>query len=184
MQFSDLSRIRSPPSLEPWRPRDVPRAGRPPPRRVARGSRPGGRPSAARRRAARSAVPAGASPRRVATMPKNMVRQKSARRCAFHRRCVHSGCVEFQTFRRSCQSGSTVLCPACVFFVVCVIAIVLHYCPRPCVVRTGEVHREQVVRVVSRRFIPGCKERIKGPFLSVMHPSMRRRRPSPPRIPN
>jgi hypothetical protein len=114
-----LSCIRSLQSTEPWRPRDVLRAGRPPPRRVARGSRPGGRPSAARRRAARSAVPAGASPRRVATMPKNMVRKKSARRCAFHRRCVHSGCVEFQTFRRSCQSGSTMLCPAC-GFLLCV----------------------------------------------------------------
>ena len=74
VQFSDLSCIRSLPSLEPWRPRDVPRAGRPPPRRVARGRRPGGRPSAARRRAARSAVPAGASPRRVAMMPKFVVR--------------------------------------------------------------------------------------------------------------
>ena len=76
VQFSDLSCIRSLPSLEPWRPRDVPRAGRPPPRRVARGRRPGGRPSAARRRAARSAAPAGASPRRVVTMPKNMVQKQ------------------------------------------------------------------------------------------------------------
>ena len=69
-----LSCIRSLQSTEPWRPRDVLRAGRPPPRRVARGSRPGGRPSAARRRAARSAVPAGASPRRAAMMtPRKMV---------------------------------------------------------------------------------------------------------------
>ena len=71
---SQLSRIRCLQSLEPWRPRDVRPAGRHPPRRAARGRRPGGRPSAARRRAARSAVPAGASPRRVAMMPKFVVR--------------------------------------------------------------------------------------------------------------
>ena len=54
-------------SIEPWRPRDVRRAGRRPPRRVARGS-PAVRPSAVRRRAAPSAVPAAASPRRAVTM--------------------------------------------------------------------------------------------------------------------
>ena len=70
-----LSRTPSLKSIEPWRPRDVRRAGRPPPRRAARGSRPGVRPSAVpRRAAARSAVPAGASPRRVAMTPKPVVR--------------------------------------------------------------------------------------------------------------
>ncbi len=69
-----LSRIPNPSSLEPWRPRDARRAERRPPRRAARGSRPGVQPSAAPRRAARSVVPAGASPRRVATMMPRKVR--------------------------------------------------------------------------------------------------------------
>ena len=72
-QLEVVSRIRSSESFEPWRPRDVPRAGRPPRRRAARG-RPSVRPSAARRGAGRSAVPAGASRRRVATTPKAPVR--------------------------------------------------------------------------------------------------------------
>ena len=76
-----LSRTRSSESLEPWRRRDVPRAGRPPRRRAARG-RPSGRPSAARRGAGPSAVPAGASPRRVATMPEVSVPFASRSFCA------------------------------------------------------------------------------------------------------
>ena len=70
--LKQLPRTRSSQSFEPWRRRDVPRAGRPPRRRAARG-RPSGRPSAARRGAGRSAVRAGASPRRVATMPEASV---------------------------------------------------------------------------------------------------------------
>ena len=62
-----LSRTPSLKSIEPWRPRDVRRAGRRPRRRAARGS-PAARPSAVRRRAVPSAVPAGASPRRAAMM--------------------------------------------------------------------------------------------------------------------
>ena len=59
---------------EPWRRRDVPRAGRRPRRRAARGSPPSARPSAARRGARRSAAPAGASPRRSPRRPKALVR--------------------------------------------------------------------------------------------------------------
>ena len=77
--LKQLPRTRSSQSSEPWRRRDVPRAGRPPRRRAARG-RPSGRPSAARRGAGRSAVRAGASPRRAATMPEAFV-QFSLRCC-------------------------------------------------------------------------------------------------------
>ena len=71
---TQLSRTRkSFESVEPWRRRDVPRAGRRPPRRAARGRR-SVRPSAARRGAGRrSAAPAGASPRRVATTSEAIV---------------------------------------------------------------------------------------------------------------
>ena len=87
--LKQLSRTRSSQSSEPWRPRDVPRAGRPPRRRAARG-RPSVRPSAARRGAGRSAVRAGASPRRAATMPEVFV-QFSLRCCDVSK--IGAGCV-------------------------------------------------------------------------------------------
>ena len=70
--LKQLPRTRSSQSFEPWRRRDVPRAGRRPRRRAARGRR-SVRPSAARRGAGRSAAPAGASPRRVATTSEAIV---------------------------------------------------------------------------------------------------------------
>ena len=83
------------PSLsEPWRRRDVPRAGRRPPRRAARGSPPSGRPSAARRGARRSAAPAGASPRRSPRRPEALVRLSPHRVSRVG--CVASSCCGLQ----------------------------------------------------------------------------------------
>ena len=84
---------RSSESFEPWRRRDVPRAGRRPRRRAARGW-PSARPSAARRGVGRSAVPAGASPRRAAMTLEASVRPQQR---------IMSDSAPFSFFLQNCM---------------------------------------------------------------------------------